>query len=134
MKIYSGNKVGIFSIDYEKVFYKFPLPGMNKMTLGQKPPMKGGHTHNHKINAYHRKKERQKCIRKYIKRHHILRDYITAMLKSQQDYDHAYKGYANLFKRTKGITVEKWGRIAYSNNYKSLNRLPMKTYGAQRKK
>ena len=64
MKKYSGNKVGIFPIDYGKVFYKFPLPGMNKMTLGQKPPMKGGHTHNHLYNAYCRSVFRSKSQRK----------------------------------------------------------------------
>ena len=60
MTIYSGNKVGIFPSDYKKVFLKIPIPRMNKMILGQKPPMKGGHTHNHKENAASRKRYRGK--------------------------------------------------------------------------
>ena len=69
MKIYSGNKVGIFPIDYGKVFLKVPLPGMYKMTLGQKPPMKGGHTHNHKRNAECRKLFKGLRLRKDWKTH-----------------------------------------------------------------
>ena len=60
MKIYSGNKVGMFY----RLIESFYEPSYYEADWLCKPPMKGGHTHNHLYNAYCRSVFRSKSLRK----------------------------------------------------------------------